>query len=140
MNRRNAGVPRQDVNEAVLMITIVVARTIIARVLRRRTVVGVVSVASKRKTIQHLEGGIVDQIMVAEGDRVKAGQSLVRLDRTQAQANLERLRARHAAANALHSRLKAERDNTTPRAAVPLSQACEPCLSGPWESGRDAGS
>ena len=45
------------------------------------------TVASKRKTVQHLDGGIVRDILVGEGDRVQAGQVLVRLDNTVDQAN-----------------------------------------------------
>ena len=41
---------------------------------------GVVTVFGNRKTIQHLEGGIVDEIMVREGDVVVAGELLLRLD------------------------------------------------------------
>ena len=44
---------------------------------------GVLSVEGNRKTIQHLEGGIVDNIEIKEGDLVEAGQVLVRLDQTQ---------------------------------------------------------
>ena len=45
------------------------------------------TVASKRKTVQHLNGGIVRDILVGEGDRVTAGQILVRLDNTVDKAN-----------------------------------------------------
>jgi len=48
---------------------------------------GVVSPDGSRKTIQHLEGGIIREILVREGDRVQAGQPLMRLDLTQAKAN-----------------------------------------------------
>jgi multidrug efflux pump subunit AcrA (membrane-fusion protein) len=48
---------------------------------------GVVAVDSKRKTVQHLEGGIVDDILVREGERVAAGQPLIRLDTTQAETS-----------------------------------------------------
>src|ERR1051325_7447585 len=44
-------------------------------------------VESHRKTIQHLEGGIVKQVLVAEGETVSAGQPLLRLEETQAQSN-----------------------------------------------------
>ena len=71
---------------------------------------GVVSVLGNRKTVQHLEGGIVDEILVREGETVRSGQSLVRLDDTQARATLERLRGRYAAVSALEARLLAERD------------------------------
>lgn len=44
---------------------------------------GTVNVDSKRKTVQHLRGGIVDQIMVRDGDRVVKDQPLIRLNDTQ---------------------------------------------------------
>lgn len=69
---------------------------------------GAVSVAGNRKTIQHLEGGIVHAIHVREGDPVKAGQPLIQLDDTQARATLEFLRAQHAAALLQEARLDAE--------------------------------
>ena len=71
---------------------------------------GVLSVEGNRKTIQHLEGGIVDNIEIKEGDLVEAGQVLVRLDQTQPRAVLEQLRTRFQAASALQARLVAERD------------------------------
>ncbi|MCI0429946.1 MAG: HlyD family type I secretion periplasmic adaptor subunit [Rhodospirillales bacterium] len=71
---------------------------------------GVVAVESSRKTVQHLEGGIVGDILVAEGDRVAAGEVLIRLDRTRALADLEELRAARFASATLSARLKAERD------------------------------
>lgn len=59
------------------------------------------AVKSNRKTVQHLEGGIVDKILIAEGDRVSAGQVLIRLDGTIEQSRydvltneLEELKAR----------------------------------------------
>lgn len=49
---------------------------------------GMVAVESNRKTVQHLEGGIVGEIFVKEGDFAEAGQLLMRLDDTLSQANL----------------------------------------------------
>ncbi len=49
---------------------------------------GSISVESKIKTIQHLQGGIVAQIYVRNGDRVKAGDPLIRLDDTALSAKL----------------------------------------------------
>lgn len=71
---------------------------------------GVVSVSGKRKTVQHLEGGIVAGIPVREGEVVAAGQALVVLDDTQARASFSLLRAQHRSAAALKARLEAERD------------------------------
>lgn len=69
---------------------------------------GVVSVESQRKTVQHLSGGIVEKILVREGDEVEAGQSLVILNSTQARANLGIVRAQYLAARAMENRLMAE--------------------------------
>jgi HlyD family type I secretion membrane fusion protein len=71
---------------------------------------GVISVETQRKTIQHLEGGIVGEILVRDGDEVTADAILVVLDDTQARATLDLLRGRHSAARALEARLIAERD------------------------------
>lgn len=73
--------------------------------------VGIVSVESNRKTVQHLEGGIVGRIAVKDGDKVEAGQVLVVLDETQPRASLDLLQVRIMAADALKSRLLAERGN-----------------------------
>jgi hypothetical protein len=43
---------------------------------------GVVSVETNRKTVQHLEGGIIRDLLVRDGDLVQEGQILVRLDPT----------------------------------------------------------
>lgn len=71
---------------------------------------GVVTVKTYRKTIQHLEGGIVEQINVRDGDQVEAGEVLLVLDDTQARAELGIVRGQMIAAQALEARLKAERD------------------------------
>jgi len=71
---------------------------------------GVIVVESHRKTIQHLEGGIVREILVTDGQYVRAGQTLLRLDDTQARASLELLRGQGDALSAQEARLTAERD------------------------------
>lgn len=71
---------------------------------------GQVVVQSNRKTIQHLEGGIVREIAVTDGDAVKSGELLVRLDDTRARTNLDVLQGRYFAARARAARLIAERD------------------------------
>lgn len=70
---------------------------------------GVVTVDSKRKTIQHLRGGIVEQILVKEGDKVKKNDVLLRLNKTQAEAQYAVIRAQLITARAVESRLLAER-------------------------------
>ena len=71
---------------------------------------GLVKVDSSRKSIQHLEGGIVSEILVADGDRVEKGQVLVRLDQTRAGASLGVLQSGYLDAVAQQARLLAERD------------------------------
>ncbi|MCI4677038.1 HlyD family type I secretion periplasmic adaptor subunit [Rhodoblastus acidophilus] len=73
---------------------------------------GVVVVDSSVKKVQHATGGVVAELRVRDGDRVKAGEVLVRLDPTQTLANattvsqsLDQLLAREA-------RLEAERDSS----------------------------
>jgi HlyD family type I secretion membrane fusion protein len=71
---------------------------------------GVIVVESHRKTVQHLEGGIVKDVLVAEGDRVAAGQPLLRLEETQAESNFRLLRDQTNGLEAQEARLIAERD------------------------------
>ena len=71
---------------------------------------GAVKVESNRKTVQHLEGGIIEKLRVRDGDAVQAGQVLVRLDRTQAAARHDALLHQYRSLRAARSRLIAERD------------------------------
>ena len=69
---------------------------------------GQVAVAGKPKTVQHLDGGIVDALFVSDGDKVAAGDPLVLLDDTLLAANLSIYRNRLAEALARQARLTAE--------------------------------
>ncbi|MDI4663095.1 HlyD family type I secretion periplasmic adaptor subunit [Xanthobacter autotrophicus] len=71
---------------------------------------GVVAVESKRQVVQHLEGGIVAEILVREGEEVAKDQVLFRLDPTQPKASDDAALAQLRAALALEARLVAERD------------------------------
>jgi HlyD family type I secretion membrane fusion protein len=73
---------------------------------------GVIVVESHRKVIQHLEGGIAREILVSDGQDVKRGQLLMRLDDTQARASLDLLIGQADALEAQEARLKAERDGS----------------------------
>jgi len=64
----------------------------------------------KNKIVQHLEGGIIHEILVSEGDSVTEGQVLLRLDGTAAQANQRELELRRARLEAIGARLRAEYD------------------------------
>lgn len=69
---------------------------------------GVVTVESYRKTVQHLEGGIVKEILARDGDLVEKDQALIILEDTQARAQLQILRGQYFIALATEARLLAE--------------------------------
>ena len=79
---------------------------------------GVVKVSSGRKIIQHLEGGIVKEILVKEGQEVSAGQVLIRLDDTIPRTRVEMLRGRLDRLLIRAARLEAERSGAD-RVAIP---------------------
>jgi protease secretion system membrane fusion protein len=68
----------------------------------------VVALDTKRKTVQHPTGGIVNEVLVREGEAVKEGQVLMRLDGAFSRANFEEIRQRYLALSATQSRLLAE--------------------------------
>lgn len=72
---------------------------------------GSLVVDSQVKPVQHLRGGVVQEIKVRNGDVVEAGQILVRLDATQARANLAILAKRLKELSATNARLLAERND-----------------------------
>lgn len=72
---------------------------------------GVVQVEGKRKSIQHLEGGIVSEILVASGDWVEAQQALILLDAARDRAERDILQGRLFNTRATVERLQAERDD-----------------------------
>jgi HlyD family secretion protein len=69
---------------------------------------GTVVVDSHRKTVQHLEGGILRRLLVKEGEHVRAGQPLAYLDATQADAALGQLVNQSWSVKAQLARLRAE--------------------------------
>jgi multidrug efflux pump subunit AcrA (membrane-fusion protein) len=73
---------------------------------------GVVKVDTYRKTIQHLEGGIIREILVREGDGVRRGQVLVKLDDRDAEADLNTIRGQIGALEAETSALKQQLPST----------------------------
>ena len=69
---------------------------------------GVIRVEGTRRTISHLEGGIVREILVRDGSKVKSGDVMMRLDMIQADSSLETQRAQRWALLAQDARLNAE--------------------------------
>ncbi|QQO31795.1 HlyD family type I secretion periplasmic adaptor subunit [Bradyrhizobium diazoefficiens] len=79
---------------------------------------GVVESESSRKTIQHLEGGIVRKILVSDGDIVRSGQTLIALDDTRAGSEMQSLQGQLWDAVARAARLQAEQQRFE-RIAIP---------------------
>ncbi|MCZ8313245.1 MAG: HlyD family type I secretion periplasmic adaptor subunit [Magnetospirillum sp.] len=71
----------------------------------------VVRVEGNRKSVQHLDGGIVAEIRIAEGDRVERDQVLIVLDTTQAQAVVTLMTKQFDALQAQEARLVAEQND-----------------------------
>lgn len=69
---------------------------------------GTVVLESQRKTVQHLSGGLVREILVGEGQTVTAGQVLLRLDDAAGRAQYEARRQQYLGLLAMESRLLAE--------------------------------
>ena len=73
--------------------------------------VGQVSAGSAKKTIQHLDGGIIKAIHIKDGDVVQQGDILIELEDIQIKENLNILKSQYQDMLALYARLKAQRDN-----------------------------
>jgi membrane fusion protein, type I secretion system len=71
---------------------------------------GVIKVEGNRKTIQHLDGGIVKELLVREGEWVFLGQRLMVLEDTQAHAAVDMLSQQSYVLRAQEARLLSERD------------------------------
>lgn len=71
---------------------------------------GMVALDTKRNTVQHLTGGIIQKVLVREGDEVTEGQLLVQLDAAVARANYESARQNYLGLLAMQGRLVAEKN------------------------------
>ena len=72
---------------------------------------GMVAIDTKKMAVQHLSGGLVKEVLVREGQKVTAGQLLIRLDEAASRASFEGVRQRYLSLRAMESRLKAEQTN-----------------------------
>jgi HlyD family secretion protein len=72
---------------------------------------GTVVVDSKRKTVSHLEGGILKMLLKLEGDRVAKDEPLLRLEDARARAELQQLHGKRVGLEAKLARLRAEQGN-----------------------------
>jgi epimerase transport system membrane fusion protein len=71
---------------------------------------GKVSADLNKKTLQHLEGGIIENILVKDGDHVKKDDLLIKLSEVQLHAQLDIFNAQYQDVLALYARLVAQRD------------------------------
>jgi HlyD family type I secretion membrane fusion protein len=92
---------------------------------------GVVSPDGSRKTIEHLEGGIVREIHVREGDQVQAGQVLVTLEDVKARAEFEELQERLVHLVTTEARLLAEQSGADSIAAPSPLSGLDPAIIEP---------
>jgi HlyD family type I secretion membrane fusion protein len=74
---------------------------------------GKIILESKKRLIQHLEGGVIKEILVKDGDEVTKGQTLVILDDTQLKARKQQHEYKYLSYLAEVARLTAEKDNLT---------------------------
>ena len=86
---------------------------------------------SRRKTVQHLEGGIVSQILVKEGDAVTAGQPLIILADEQIRPMVEMMEGQSLVETAAMARLDAEKSDRTSIVFPPaiLAKAKDPAVA-----------
>jgi membrane fusion protein, protease secretion system len=69
---------------------------------------GMVTIDTKSKVVQHLSGGIIKEVLVTEGQQVKEGQLLIKLDEAVATMNFQTSRLRYLGLRAMESRLVTE--------------------------------
>ncbi|MFJ5369726.1 HlyD family type I secretion periplasmic adaptor subunit [Bosea sp. CER48] len=84
------------------------AWAVTARLDNAAVATGIVAVDSKRKTVSHLEGGILKTLLKAEGERVVRDEPLLRLEDARARAELQQLQAKRIGLEAKLARLRAE--------------------------------
>jgi HlyD family secretion protein len=72
---------------------------------------GIVVANTNKKIVQHQEGGIISNIFVKQGDKIKTGDKLVELEDTKIKSQYESTLSQYRHALATESRLIAERDN-----------------------------
>ncbi len=88
---------------------------------------GVLLAESQRKTVEHLEGGILRELLVKDGDRVEKGQVVALLDATQTEQQLAQLRASELTLTYEIWRLEAEQRNDPPEAPLdPVTAPAQP--------------
>ena len=85
--------------------------------------IGKISADTEKKIVQHLDGGIIKEILVKDGDEVKQGDILIKLDDVQIKSQLAILMAQHGEAVAMASRLEAQKDDKNMAASGGLQKS-----------------
>jgi HlyD family secretion protein/adhesin transport system membrane fusion protein len=98
---------RAIVTASAAVVVLFVAWTAITHVPEVAVAQGAVATADPVAPVQHLEGGIIEAVLVADGQAVRAGQPLVRFASMAAQAELDQLRTREASLRFQSARLRA---------------------------------
>ena len=110
----NAEDPRRIIRQGVLVVGILFGAlglwSVLGHISGAVVAPGRIKIETERKTVQHLEGGIVDAILVREGEEVRAGQPLIILESVQIDANASMLQKQLVAQSAARIRLAAEKD------------------------------
>ncbi|MDL2269278.1 HlyD family type I secretion periplasmic adaptor subunit [Desulfosarcina sp. OttesenSCG-928-A07] len=101
---------RQGIIIVILFFGVMGTWSIMAHITGAVVAPGTIKVETERKTVQHLEGGIVDTILVREGDHVRAGDTLVTLKSIQVDASVDMLYKQLVGSLAAQERLQAEKD------------------------------
>jgi len=87
---------------------------------------GMVAIDTKRKVVQHLTGGIVKEVLVREGQEVKEGDVLIRLDEATARANYETVRQRYLGLRAMQGACWPSRPGRTTSSSTPTCSKRNP--------------
>lgn len=89
------------------------AWAVTARLDNAAVAAGTVVVDSKRKTISHLEGGVLKMLLKSEGDRVAKDEPLLQLEDARARAELQHLHGKRVGLEAKLARLRTEQANAS---------------------------
>jgi len=96
---------------SVLLVFILVAWSMLAEIDEITRGEGKVIPSQKLKVVQNLEGGILSELLIKEGDKVKINQILLRIDDTRFSSSFEENQLRYFELSAKAARLSAEADN-----------------------------
>lgn len=107
--------PRVTVQIVVLLIVGFLAWSHFAPVKETAVAIGQIAPSAPVQTVQHFEGGIIGEVLVADGERVRAGQPIARLRDEPSTADLDQMRVREAALALRGERLRAFAEGREPQ-------------------------